>query len=84
MQKNLLHSHAILSETLLIKSKRGHFRNEKIGVFDFEIRIDEHNLFEEMNFAKAVHLHSQPTLMLTSSVFFLLSKPSLISNFIND
>jgi Fic family protein len=32
--KNLLNCHAILSETLLIKSKRGHFRNEKIGVFD--------------------------------------------------
>ncbi|MCO5250163.1 MAG: hypothetical protein M9949_01930 [Candidatus Kapabacteria bacterium] len=28
--KNLLHSHAFLSETLLIKSKHGHFRNEKI------------------------------------------------------
>lgn len=32
-EKNLLHSHLILSETLLIKSKRGKYRTEPVGVF---------------------------------------------------
>ncbi|MCH7535681.1 MAG: Fic family protein [Bacteroidetes bacterium] len=32
-EKHLLRSHEILSETLLIKSKRGKYRTEKVGVF---------------------------------------------------
>ncbi|MDR3257010.1 MAG: Fic family protein [Endomicrobium sp.] len=32
-EKNFLKCHQMLSETLLIKSKRGEYRNEKIGVF---------------------------------------------------
>lgn len=31
---NLLKCHAILSKTFLIKSKRGNYRNEQVGVFD--------------------------------------------------
>lgn len=33
-EKNLLKCHKIISETLLIKSKQGKYRNEKVGVFD--------------------------------------------------
>ncbi|MBN2280790.1 MAG: Fic family protein [Candidatus Marinimicrobia bacterium] len=32
-EDNMLHCHKILSETLLIKSKRGHYRLEPVGVF---------------------------------------------------
>jgi Fic family protein len=32
-EQNLLHCHFIFSETLLIKSKRGAYRTEKVGVF---------------------------------------------------
>lgn len=32
-EKNLLYSHKIFSDTLLIRSKRGKYRTEKIGVF---------------------------------------------------
>lgn len=32
-EENLLNCHKILSETLLIKSKRGKYRNEQVGVF---------------------------------------------------
>lgn len=32
-EKNLLHAHKIFSETLLIKSKRGKYRIEQVGVF---------------------------------------------------
>lgn len=33
-EKNILESHRILSKTLLIKSKRGKYREEPVGVFD--------------------------------------------------
>jgi Fic family protein len=32
-EKNLLKSHQILAKTLVIKSKQGRYRNEKVGVF---------------------------------------------------
>lgn len=32
-EKNLLHSHKILAESLLIKSKRGNYRIEQVGIF---------------------------------------------------
>ncbi|WP_243349406.1 Fic family protein [Parabacteroides sp. FAFU027] len=33
-EANLLHCHKVLSETLLIKSKRGKYRTEQVGVFN--------------------------------------------------
>ena len=35
-EKNLLKTHELISEKILIKSKRGKYREEKIGVFDFK------------------------------------------------
>jgi len=35
-EKNLLNCHKIFSDTLLIKSKRGKYRNEQVGVFGKE------------------------------------------------
>jgi Fic family protein len=53
-EKNLLHSHAIFSETLLIKSKRGKYRIEQVGVFGKSgiayLAVEPQNVAKEMKY----------------------------------
>lgn len=51
-EKNLLIAHEILSKTILIESKRGIYRSDKMGVFDdgglVYIAVEAENLSQEM------------------------------------
>jgi Fic family protein len=52
-QKNFLKSHAQLSKTFLAKSRRGKYRNERVGVFDAHglvyMAVEEEYIEKEMN-----------------------------------
>lgn len=52
-EKNFLYCHQLLSEELLIKSLRGAYRNDKVGVFSPEglvyLAVEEHLVVKEMS-----------------------------------
>jgi len=74
-EKNLLKAHQILSKSFLIKSQRGKYRDDKVGVFDQNglvyLAIEPENVAEEMeNLFRAVNKLLEQDLNIEEVFYF--------------